>query len=88
MSAVYHLKQTGGKHLLKSSTLQFISRSVRKSAEVLLGAEEVAVLPEQTELKLSDFLLVADGGRNEKLMGKKSLPTCLFSPLKPKRKTF
>lgn len=35
--------------------------------DVLSGAEEVAVLPEQTEP--SDSLLVADGGRNEKLMG-------------------
>lgn len=32
--------------------------------------EEGAVLPEQTELRLSEFLLAADGGRNEKLMGK------------------
>lgn len=44
----------------------------RKPAGVLFSVkpEESAVLPEQTELKHSEFLLAADGGGNEKLMGK------------------
>lgn len=40
--------------------------------------EEGAVLLTQTELRLSELLLMADGGRNERQM-EKSLPTCLSS---------
>lgn len=84
-----------GECLLKSSTLPFISKSTKLDVEENLlfffdfKPKEGAVLSEQTELKLSGSLLAADGGGNEKLMGKKNpLPTCLFSPLKPRRKTF
>lgn len=40
--------------------------------------EEGAILLTQTELRLSELLAMADGGRNERQM-EKSLPTCLSS---------
>lgn len=44
-----------------------------------------AGVPVQMELKLSEFLPVADGGRSERQM-EKWLPTCLSSSVEPERK--
>lgn len=58
---------------------RFLCSTEKEKEEGEKEEEEGIILPlTQTELKRSELLAMADGGRNERQM-EKSLPTCLSS---------